>query len=162
MNNKLKQNLELMLSYDSCAHVSPARWASLLLAILELADVTDLEDFVGTQQPLPKVAGAFTYLGCPVHCRAVEHDSKMHIIFCGYHSGSAGNIGHQYLVFRMNEENQYVFLNQYTSSTVPDWVKRVFNEATATATYPGILSNTLFKRLDAVYKFCVAQGMAEV
>lgn len=159
----LKENIELMRNYDPCVRVSPGFLAQLLSGLLELADVTNLDDFSSAGSVLPKMAGAFTFRGYPVHQRAIEHNSTMYIVFCSYHNGTSGNSGCNYIAYQYDTTNKvFKFFTLYTSSTVVDWIKRAFNEATATATYPGLLSNTLYKKIDAMYRWCVSQGMAEV
>ena len=158
----LKEKIEDLAHYDQCAHVPPLFFAQILQAILVLADATELNDFKSSGSYLPKVAGAFVYQGYPCHMRCVEHNSQMYILFCSYHNGTSGASGCNYLIYQKDTNGNYKFMTIYTSSTVVDWVKRAFGEATATATYPGIMSNTMYKRLDAIYQWCVAQGMSPV
>lgn len=158
----VRNELQNMKLYDPCVRVSPARIATLMLAVLELAEATELRGYCTQGAILPKVSGAFTYDGYPAHYRAIQHDGVMHIAFCSFHSGTAGNTGNTYLVFRENEMGNFIFYTSYTSSNVVDWVKRAFNEATATNSYPGLMSNTYHKRMTAMYEWCVANGMSPV
>lgn len=93
--------------------------------------------------------------------RCVEHNGSMFLVFCSFHNGTSGASGCNYILFLFSNAS-FKYNTYYSSTTVPDWVKRAFGEATATASYPGILSNTMYKRLDAVYKWCVSQGMSPV
>lgn len=162
MDQDIKQIINDMALYDPCVHISPAQLAEILSAILVLADSTELSELTATGCALPKLSGAFTFQGMPVHQRAIEHSGSYYIAFCSFHSGSAGNSGEKYFLFQRDGEGVFYYQTTYTSSNVTDWVKRAFNECTATATYPGLLSNTLYKKLDAVYNWAVAQGMNTV
>lgn len=161
-NQTTREQIEDMQLYDPCVHISPARFATLLLAVLNLAEAVELSDFTKGSSFLPKTQGPFLYEGLPVHQRAIEHSGKNYIVFCTTHSGTAGNVGSFYITYVERENGSFQFYQKYTSSTVTDWIKRAMNEATATTSYPGQMSVLMYKRLDAVYKFCVAQGMAEV
>lgn len=158
----LKEEIENLAHYDQCVHVPPLFFSQLLAGILELAEPIELMRIATSGSVLPRIVGAFTFQGFPTHQVAVDHSGVMFICFCSYHNGNSGNTGCNYIVYRMGSGGVYKFDAIYTSSNVPDWVKRAFNEATATATYPGLLSNTMYKRLDAVYNWCVAQGMTKV
>lgn len=160
--DNIKNEIEKMSHYDPCVRVPPAFLAGLLKHLLLLADATELTTLMSSDSILPKVAGAFTYQGYPTHMRAIEHNNAMYIVFCSYHTGTSGNSGISYLLYLKDANGDYKFNITYSSSTVQDWVKRAFNEATATATYPGLLSNTLYKKIDAMYNWCVAQGMAKI
>lgn len=159
---KLKEKINDLANYDQCVHVPPLLFAQILQAILGLAEATELKDLNKTNSFLPKVAGAFVFQGYPCHMRCIEHNSSMYIVFCSYHNGASGSSGCNYILFKMDDEGRYKYNTTYTSTTVTDWVKRAFCEAIATATYPGLMSNTLFKKLDAVYNWCVSKGMTEV
>lgn len=158
----LKEEIENMTHYDPCVRVSPAFIATLMKGILVMAEATELSELMSADSVLPKVSGAFTYQGYPIHMRAIEHNGSMYIVFCAYHNGTSGNAGIVYLLYQKDAEGSFKFSVSYTSSTVVDWVKRAFNEATATSTYPGLLSNNLYKKIDAMYNWCVAQGMTTV
>lgn len=157
-----KEKIQELASYDQCAHVPPLFFAQILESILVMSEPTELSELTTPGAALPKVAGAFIYNGYPCHMRCVEHNGNMYIIFCTFHNGTSGALGSNYILFKDDGSGQYKFTNIYSSTNVQDWVKRAFSEAIASATYPGIMSNTLFKRLDAVYDFCVSQGMAEI
>lgn len=158
----IKEKIEDLANYDQCAHVPPLLFAQILEAILVMADATELQNLNTSSSVLPKVAGAFTYQGYPCHMRCVEHSGSMYIIFCSYHNGTSGSTGCNYILYLKDANGNYKYYTKYSSSTVTDWVKRAFSEAVATASYPGIMSNTLFKRLDAVYNYCVSKGMTAV
>ena len=158
----LKEKIEDMAHYDQCAHVPPLFFAQILQAILVLADATELNDFKTSKSYLPKIAGAFTYNGYPCHMRCIEHLGSMYIIFCAYHNGTSGNSGCMYLSYQKDDSGNYKYATSYTSATVVDWVRRAFNESPATSSYPGLLSAAMYKKLDAVYNWCVSQGMPTV
>lgn len=162
MNQEIRDIINEMALYDPCTHITPARLAILFGALLDLADSTELSELTATGCALPKLSGAFTYQGIPAHERAVLHSSEYYIIFCTCHSGTAGNLGEKYIIFKRDGEGNYLYQTTYTSSNVTDWVKRAFNECTATSTYPGLLSAALYKKLDAVYNWAVQQGMTPV
>lgn len=157
----LKEKIEDMAHYDQCAHVPPLFFAQILEALRVLAEPTELTEYASAGKILPKVAGAFTFQGYPCHMRCVEHNGSMFLVFCSFHNGTSGASGCNYILFLFSNTS-FKYNTYYSSTTVPDWVKRAFGEATATASYPGILSNTMYKRLDAVYKWCVSQGMSHV
>lgn len=157
-----REQIEDMKFYDPCIQLSPARLSTFLLALLDLSEPVELGNITKPGDILPKIQGPFIFAGQPVHCRAIEHSGSFYLVFCTFHSGTAGNTGTNYLVYMRDNQNQYRFTQMYSSSNVADWIKRALNEATATASYPGQMSALMYKRLDAVYKFCVAQGMAEV
>ena len=158
----LKEKIEDMAHYDQCAHVPPLFFAQILEALRVLADATDLYEYRFSNSILPKIAGAFTYKGYPCHMRCIEHSGTMYILFCAFHNGTSGASGSNYLVYAKDADGNYKCSTSYTSATVPDWVKRAFGEATATASYPGIISAAMYKKMDAVYNWCVAQGMNPV
>ena len=162
MDPEIKQIINEMALYDTCVRISPARLAIIFNALLELADSTELSELTATGCALPKLSGAFTYEGIPVHQRAVLHSSDYYIIFCTCHNGTSGNTGEKYLLFKRDAEGVFYYHTTYTSTNVTDWVKRAFNECVATASYPGIISALMFKKLDAVYNWCVNQGMSPV
>ena len=162
MDQEIKEIINEMALYDPCVRISPARLALILGAILELADSTELSELTDTECALPKLSGAFTYMGVPVHQRAVLHSNDYYIIFCTCHNGTSGNTGEKYILFKRDAEGVYYYHTTYTSSNVTDWVKRAFNECVATSTYSGIISATMYKKLDAVYNWCVSQGMTPV
>lgn len=158
----LKEKIEDLAHYDQCAHVPPLFFAQILQAILVLADATELNDFKTSGSFLPKVAGAFVYQGYPCHMRCIEHNGSMYIIFCSYHNGTSGISGCNYLLYLKDANGNYKYNTIYTAASVPDWVKRAFNECTASASYPGLLSAAMYKKVDAVYNWCVSQGMPTV
>lgn len=162
MDYDIREIINEMASYDPCTRISPARLAILFAALLELADSTELSELTATGCALPKLSGAFTYMGMPAHQRAVLHSSEYYIIFCSCHNGTAGNTGEKYILFKRDAEGVFYFHTIYSSTNVTDWVKRAFNECAATASYPGILSAAMYKKLDAVYNWCVNQGMSPV
>ena len=162
MDQEIRQIINEMALYDPCVRISPARLAIILEAILELADSTELSELTATGCALPKLSGAFTYEGMPAHQRAILHSGAYYIAFCSYHSGTAGNSGDKYIIFSRDAEGVFYYQTTYTSSNVPDWIRRAFNECTATNTYPGLLSNTMYKKLDAVYNWAVQQGMTPI
>jgi len=158
----INEKIEDLANYDQCVHVPPLFFAQILEAILVMAEATELSNYTKSGVVLPKVAGAFVYQGYPVHQRAIDHSGTMYLAFCSYHNGASGASGCNYILFQKDANGNYKWYTTYTSSTVTDWVKRAFSEAVATATYPGIMSNTLFKKLDAVYNYCVSKGMTAV
>lgn len=162
MNQESRDIINEMALYVPHAHITPARLAFLFGALLDLADSTELSELTATGCALPKLSGAFTYQGIPVNERAVLHCNGYYIIFRTYHNGTAGILGERYILFRRDGEGNYFYHTTYTSANVTDWVKRAFNECTATSTYPGLLSAALYKKLDAVYNWCVQQGMPPV
>lgn len=157
----LKEKIEDMAHYDQCAHVPPLFFAQILEALRVLAEATELTEFMSTGRILPKITGPFTFQGYPCHSICIEHSGTMYLVFCSYHNGTSGISGSNYILFQFNS-GSFKYNTYYSSTTVPDWVKRSFGEATATASYPGIMSNTMYKRLDAVYQWCVSQGMNPV
>lgn len=157
----LKQKIDDIMNYDQCAHVPPLFFGQILDALRVLAEPTELMLYNQAGMTLPKVAGPFSFQGYPCHSICIEHSGAMYLAFCSYHNGTSGASGSNYLLYRLS--SGYFFYNAiYSSTTVPDWVKRAFGEATATASYPGIMSNTMYKRLEAVYQWCVSQGMSPV
>lgn len=162
MDQEIKNIINEMALYDPCVRISPARLALIFSALLELADATELTELTADGCALPKLSGAFTYQGIPAHQRAVLHSDDYYIIFCTCHSGTSGNLGEKYVLFKRDGEGAFLYHTTYTSSNVTDWVKRAFNECTATTVYPGLLSAAMYKRLDAVYNWAVQQGMSTV
>ncbi len=157
-----REQIEDMQLYDPCVHISPAKFAALLLAVLDLAEAVELSDFMKGSSFLPKSQGPFLYNGLPVYHRTIEHSGNKYLVFCTIHAGTAGNLGSNYITYVQRENGSFQFYQSYTSSTVTDWIKRTMSQAIATSTYPGQMSALLFKRLNAVYNFCVAQGMSHV
>lgn len=163
MNTKIIEKLEELSYYDPCARISPQFLADLLCDIFVLADPVNLNNYMYSGAHLPEFANSFTYDGFPCHVRCVEHNGTMYLVLCSYHNGNSGVSGCNYVMFhQQGPDNLFYYNSKYTANTVPDWIKRAFGEATATASYPGIMSNTMYKRLDAVYQWCVAQGMNPV
>ena len=158
----LKERIEELQHYDPCAHVPPLFFAQLLEALRVMADATELNNFKSADSYLPKLAGAFVYQGYPCHMRSIEHNNNMYIIFCSYHNGTSGASGCNYILYKKDETGNFKFTTIYTSLTVVEWVRRCFGEAPATATYPGIVSALMYKRMEAVYNWCVSQGMPAV
>lgn len=160
--NDIREIINSLSLYDSCTRLTPQSLAKILQALLDLTDSTELSELTAERCALPKLAGIFSYEGLPVHTRAIYHSSNYYIIFCTCHKGTSGNLGEKYLVFKRDAEGVYLFETIYTSSNVTDWVKRAFNECTATNNYPGLLSALMYKRLNAVYDWCVNHGMPSV
>lgn len=162
MTTEMKQLITAMCSYDPCAVVTPACMGSILKALLELADATELSTLTTETSFLPKTAGPFCYNGFPVHQRTIFHSNAYYIVFCTCHGGSSGNSGEQYLVYKKNNDGQYMYSTMYTNTNVLDWVKRSFNECTVTTAYPGLMSSDMLKKLNAVYSYCVSEGMQTI
>lgn len=158
----IEKEISDLAHYDQCAHVPPLFFSQILSEIYKFAAPTELARIVNTTIPLPKVAGAFVYRGYPCHMRCVEHSGSMYIIFCTFHSGASGNTGSNFLLFIKDAEGQYIYRTQYTANTVVDWVARAFGEASATSSYSGTMSSLMYKRITAIYDWCVSKGMTPI
>lgn len=120
---------------------------------LEVVDIGTVADIFKVENFLPKQGqsaadvsvppvGLYTYDGHLCHSRSIVHNNESWLLICCEHAGTAGNIGSTYVTYKAGRYD-----NLYNSSTVPDWVKRAFNEATATNTYPGLMSAAQCKKL---------------
>lgn len=105
----------------------------------------DLRDeAIGSE--LDNLYGVYMYKGYPCHCRTIIHNNEYKLVICAEHGGTSGVSGQKYFVYG-DHADTVALENIYDSTNVPDWVKRGFGEATATASYPGLLSSDYYKKL---------------
>lgn len=159
----IKELIEEIAAMDPCADV-PADKLALAFSLLleESVNVIEIAELTDSGSSLPKVAGKFTYEGLPVHYRAVNRGGIYYIIFCTCHNGTSGNLGEKYILFKRNTEGVFMFYATFTAANAMDWVKRAFNECAASNIDPGLLSSDMYKNIDAVYDWCVSQGMTPI
>ena len=92
----------------------------------------------------------------------VHHSGLTYLLFSAIYDEPSNDSGTSYIVYVLRDNGKFQFYKGYNASTVADWVKRAFKECPATNTYNGLMSALMHKRLTAIYKWCVAQGMDKV